>query len=545
MANAGDLACNIIMALRARLRAFLTAHSKAIRATIQLTLLLAILASYVLYIILFLKPQWFHISSLTRPDKEGLKPTTAVTLISTVFAAATSALITTCVEQSLWFKLAPRTLKRPLTVKETHHLAQWAVSPLGRLTYALSGSSWPLKLAGPLLVATAIVSPVLVSGISVSSGTTSSSSTSQAVLETWDGYLDAANFQYNGGDFSDVPHEVAALAYLSNLAVPSSNLCTSPGCSLTARAGSMHAQCKTTSAPHAVMYGGEQSNETYTSAYNPDINVILVRGSPYTYVNFTSWFAKDCDVNQCPGVFAVIFGAFVNETEMVNSTEYVNTVDCLITYGVATIRQTGSGTPTIEPGSYQQNMSSVYVPLGLSPIKRIYTDSYYRSPYYFTAMTGTGDTADSLYNSAVGTLLLTPRANSSAEQVGQRIESIFETATLMAFVRSPGAANVTVTHETTDPVYAFHPLVLLILLVPAFATVLGTSGRCRVVGSDICPGYDPVEIARRGPVTGLQSWDGGAQDGEQIREKHVTTLVETRVYPENGLGERRYRLVVA
>lgn len=255
----------------------------------------------------------------------------------------------------------------------------------------------------------------------------------------------------------------------------------------------------------------DQANETYTSAYNPEINVVLARGSPYTYANFTSGYPQGCDIVPCPGQFAVIFGAFVNGTELMANL-YLNTVDCLLTYGSLNITQDGTKVPVIVSSSYQQNTSSVQ-PSPIVPIRRIYTDSYYRSPYYFTAASGTGDTADTLYLSAVGTLLLNPKANSSAEQVAQRMQDIFDTATLMAFVRSPGAANVTITTTATDPVYVFHPLVLLILLVPALAFVLGTYMRWGVESSAICPGYDPVEIARRGPVLGMYQWDAN-NDGE-------------------------------
>ncbi len=43
---------------------------------------------------------------------------------------------------------------------------------------------------------------------------------------------------------------------------------------------------------------------------------------------------------------------------------------------------------------------------------------------------------------------------------------------------------------------------LLVLLVPLLATLLSAWGRWRVAGEDVTVGYDPVAIARLGPVVG-------------------------------------------
>ncbi|KAL7949237.1 hypothetical protein V8C42DRAFT_350938 [Trichoderma barbatum] len=346
-----------------------------------------------------------------------------ILLISTVFIAAASSIITTCVAQSLWLKLSPRIVKKSLTVGETHRLAQWSVSPIGRLLYPFGGSSLLLKVAGPLLFATAIVSPVLISGISVSAITTFSEFISHATVKIWDGYLDAANYQYNSGYYSDVPHQVAALAYLSNLTVPSSRACTNSRCSLLAQVGSIQAQYQTTSA----------------------------------------------STESCPGKLVVIFGAF-----------YLNTVDCLLTLRGLNVTQQGTESSLNVSGSYRQSMTAIYLS-AICAIFPIYTVNSNRSPFYFIALSGTGLRFDSPYNTS-----------SSAQQVAQRMQDIFDTATLMAFVRSPGAANVTVTTTNTDPVYVFHPLVLLILLVPALALESGIYMRCRVESTAVCPGYDPI-----------------------------------------------------
>ncbi|EHK15595.1 uncharacterized protein TRIVIDRAFT_232672 [Trichoderma virens Gv29-8] len=292
------------------------------------------------------------------------------------------------------------------------------------------------------------------------------------------------------------------------------------------------------------MISTEQQNETYTSAYNPEINVVLTRGDPCTYVNFTSGYPQGCDMEPCPGKFVVIFGAFVNGTDPQTENLYLNTVDCLLTYGSLNITQDGTKAPVIVSGSYQQNTSSRQ-PSPIVPIRRIYRENADKSPYYFNAKSIAGDTSDTLYNSALGTLLLKPKAASSADQVAQRMQNIFNTATLVAFVRSPGAADVTITTTTTDPVYVFHPLVLLILLVPALALVLGTYMRWRVESNAICPEYDPVEIARRGPVLGMGPWDGNqvANSDDGVDKKRVT-LNRVEEDGEHDGDKTKYQLEV-
>lgn len=44
---------------------------------------------------------------------------------------------------------------------------------------------------------------------------------------------------------------------------------------------------------------------------------------------------------------------------------------------------------------------------------------------------------------------------------------------------------------------------LLALLVPAIATLAAVLGRRTVTGDDVFVGYNPVEIARRGPITSV------------------------------------------
>jgi hypothetical protein len=233
-------------------------------------------------------------------------------------------------------------------------------------------------------------------------------------------------------------------------------------------------------------------NETYTSTYQPNASVVLSSGAPYVYVNFASYYAPGCDTypgNCAPGSFAIIFGAFVNQTDTPNGPYYLNMVDCLLTYGTVSITQTGGNTPAISEGSFVQNTSNVAMPSTIVPLRRIYAeDPQYSSQWDFTAGTGTGDMADSLYNSALATLLLTPKANSSGVEVANRIIGIFSMSTLMAFSRVPYASDLAVYTTTSKPIWVYDRAVLAILLLPLLAMLLGTFGRWRITGKDILVG---------------------------------------------------------
>jgi hypothetical protein len=166
----------------------------------------------------------------------------------------------------------------------------------------------------------------------------------------------------------------------------------------------------------------------------------------------------------------------------------------------------------------------------IGPLHRIYTEeNAFRSPYNFGAATGTGDGADSIYQNAVATLLLHPKANSSGEDVAFRIENIFGMSTLLAFSRSPYSSDLVITRSSSKPIYVYDRRVLAILLLPLMATVFGTWGRWRITGEDIFVGYDPVEIARRGPVDELSA---SAETGQKyhrndVEKKYVWCVQET------------------
>ncbi|KAH7142138.1 hypothetical protein EDB81DRAFT_869889 [Dactylonectria macrodidyma] len=263
------------------------------------------------------------------------------------------------------------------------------------------------------------------------------------------------------------------------------------------------------------------------SSLNPDICTLLVGGSPYTYANFTSGPPLGCDAESCPpGDWSVIFGAFINATDTLNGPRYMNIVGCALSYGTVTIRQVGEVAPLILESSFEMNQDSEFIS-SVRPLRRIYTSDYGNSPYTFSASSGTGDGADSLYNSPVATLLLRAKANSTAIAVADRIADILELATVLAFSRTPHASDLKITTSVSTPQYAYDRHVLAVLLVPFIATILGTWGRWKVEGQEKIAGYDPVGIARRGPVKGLHNY--GSRD--DIDKKIVLGYRETTSAP--------------
>ncbi len=217
--------------------------SRSYNITVNIILVLLAILSYILFSILFLSPQSYHISSFIYVEKGRLPPASAVTLINTLLGATTSAIVGRCIEQSLWLKLTRRAPGKALTVKESRRLAAWGSSSKARITYCFNGASLLLKLGGPFMIGMAIVSTVLTFGISSAQISTVSTEFVQNQTGIWAGWLDAANDDYNGGNFQDVPGVVAALASLNNLTAPASPVCLDSGCYATAASVSIHASC--------------------------------------------------------------------------------------------------------------------------------------------------------------------------------------------------------------------------------------------------------------------------------------------------------------
>ncbi len=199
---------------------------------------------------------------------------------------------------------------------------------------------------------------------------------------------------------------------------------------------------------------------------------------------------------------------------------------------MATVTQNGTSTPSLVPGSFQKS-SSAPTDVGYVSLHRIYLEAE-TAPYTFSASSGTGDQADSLYNSPLATLLLHAKANTSAQAVAAQIEEIFDLATLLAFSREPGASNLEMAFTSTRIQYTYEPRVLAILLVPLIATLLGTWGRWRVEGDDVVLGYNPVKIAMRGPVEGAAQGSSGEEDA--VDEKEVMIYKEKFISPQGLQG---------
>ncbi|KAF4465786.1 hypothetical protein FALBO_7360 [Fusarium albosuccineum] len=526
-------------------------RGRAWQVLLSLLLLVVCIIVYALLIILFVSPKTYNLDSLVHPQKGNLTPTVAVGLLSAVLGGATSALVTRCVEQSLWITFAPKsesgTSSTDLTVAESRRLAQWTSSPLQRLTYFFGGftgaakRSWLLRVAGPLLIATAIVSPVLLAGISQEDDSHVEISTQIAEADQWTPYMDAANVRYRGGSASDNPHISAALFAMRNLEPPSAPVCNDTAssrlaaCSVSTRSVAIRAECRGTSKENTNEVGSVSSLNTGTTRYctgrdTPrETCVELTKGDPACYANFTSGYPP-CDADtpepECPGagsggLWGLIFGVWVNGVDITEDSENrINFVDCVLKYGNITITQNGTSTPELDRSSFSLASSSEARQYGYTnftdaaTLNRVYTDIG-NSPYDFElAAAATG--SNTAYKNPVAFLLLGTDANNDAQTVARQIEANFDMATLHAFARMPNASDITYTARSDTRVYVYDPKVLLILLVPLFATLLGCWGRWKVAGEDVVVGYDPVGIARLGPVTGLSS--GSAPADKAVRE---------------------------
>lgn len=131
---------------------------------------------------------------------------------------------------------------------------------------------------------------------------------------------------------------------------------------------------------------------------------------------------------------------------------------------------------------------------------------------------GTGGTA--LFEIPVAFMLLGPNAAATAAEVALAIPNALDTATMMAWARAPDAADVRYVQTFEVRLYVYRPWVLLMLLVPALATVLGVTGRCRVGAREMVPGYDSLVIASRGFVVGTPCLRGGITGVEGKRRVH-------------------------
>lgn len=501
-------------------------HCRSFSVLIQVLLLVGSIGSYILLLILFIKPSAYKLDSLIYPDDATgfINPQVAVGLITALLTPSTSALITRSVKHSLWRKLSPLPIQRKLTIGEAHRLAEWSVSPSTRFLYLFSGSSWLLKIAGLLLLGVAIVNSVLLSGISQSRNVITSSAVQAAQGSQWDGRIDLANVRYNGGMMSDVRGLGAYLTSLNNLTAPIAPVCPATfqgNCTVSTFASALRADCTPSRFPNPDLIGSYSQKQTYRqycSTRNPVVCVSLAAGSPSINANFTGGVPacrSGLTTENCPGEFVTIFGAYMMNPYNSSSlySHDLNTVDCSITFGNVAIRQNGTAPPTLERSSFVKSKDNL--PGQLSTMRRIYTeDNAASSPYTFTG-SSTPDSSNNLFKSALGTLLLSTTSQVDASIVASRIESAFDMSTLFAFSRSPTSSTLNFAFESANKArYTYDKKVLFILLIPLLATLLGCWGRGWVGGIEVI-GYDVVGIATMGPVGGLEKYEQGSEIEER------------------------------
>lgn len=553
-------------------------HSRGRLLNILLTVSLALvsLVCYILLIILYVQPGLYHIPSLVYVDgSSSIKPSVAVSLITAILAAATSALITRCVEHSLWLKLVPGHAGSPLTVRETRHLAQWTVSPLARLTYAVRGGVRLLKISGVLLLAVYAVSPVLLAGISQTDLVTVSSTSSPHTADYWAPWINRGNYRSRGGSAGDLVFGMAVQASNGNFAPPVAPVCANDSCSVSTTSSALLAACDARAAPNPNNMGLPScgpgpgtgpGNGTAASArvtilcsdIIPSLCVNLTCGAPSVYANFKTSLDYACESGRgspskptacitSPGSWSAIFGAWVGGADFgVGDKTLVNTVSCLVQYGNVTITQSGANPPQLDRGSFQR---SRYL-LGnySSPMAgvRTYTwgENNASSPYAFTLrVVGTG--FNDMYREPFASGLLGDDASNDAGHVARQIERNFDWATMGAFARMPNASDVVTTSRTTARVYVYERLVLLVLLVPLAASVTGTWRRWRVGSDDHVLGYDPVAMAARGPVDGVSptAFVGDREYRKGCDELRLVGLEESVVDSYTGRSCGRVRFL--
>ncbi|KAH6687767.1 hypothetical protein F5X68DRAFT_221971 [Plectosphaerella plurivora] len=527
---------------------------------VSIGLSFACLACYALLIILYIRPSLYNIPSLVNvgsPSSWSLKPAVAVGLITALLVAATSALVSRSVEHSLWLKIVPRPVQKPLTAGETTRLAMWSVSPLARLTYTISGASWLLKIGGLLLLAITIVSPVLLAGISQTDHFEVSTATTTRAVESWTPWVDRNNRRNRGGSATDLTFIMAAQASNGGFSPPAAPVCEDDTCSVSATSFAVHATCSGQTQPNTVLAGiptcGDVPEEDWVTNYCSDIMpsmcVNLTCGAPATFAQFKTGTDTDCESDaSCisnPGSWAVIFGAWVGgvETNFADK-NIINTVSCLVEFGNITITQAGTTSPQVNRSSFRRSKHPLLDYGLISNVRTfIWTESPMRTPYYFSLhVVGTG--WNNLFEMPLGHGLLGDDGSNSADVVARRIEDNFDWATLGAFSRQPNASNIVMTTREATRVYVYNRLVLLILLVPLLATLLGTWGRWTVGSDDDVLGYDPVAIATRGPVDGIAApaFVGSAEYRKACEKLRLVGYEEPVVDPNTGHGGIHVRL---
>ncbi|KAK0641867.1 hypothetical protein B0T16DRAFT_394073 [Cercophora newfieldiana] len=496
-------------------------RSKYINILFSLALLAVALVCYVLLALLFLDTAVLRLRSLVVvSDPSYITPLVVVGFLAAVLGSATVAFTTRCAEHSLWLRLDPGNAKKPLTIGESRHLAQWSVSPLERVKYLIRGQSIPLKISGILLLATtAAVSPVLLSGISQDDLVDTSSVSQAPTVDVWTPWITSGNQVNRGGSANDIPIFAAALASNDNLSVPAAPVClditddlTTNDCSVSTRSAALFATCTPKTLPNTDNMASTVCSSTpgaqfrnYCSAIVPNLCVNLTCGAPPVFANFLTGPDPSCvssgssssapsTCNTIPSTWATIFGVWVGGADRsIGDRTKINTVDCTLRYGNVTISQSGRSSPTLDRASFEPSayLLSEYASRISNVRTFVWRENVFRTPYYFTLRyVGTG--FNDIYTSPVAFGLLGDDASHGAEYVARQIERNFDWATLAAFGKGVNASRVTTTRSTTTRV---------------------AWGRLRVGSDEVVKGYDPVAIARMGPVEGLAGRFGAEEKG--------------------------------
>ncbi|KAF3935248.1 hypothetical protein ABW19_dt0202693 [Dactylella cylindrospora] len=490
----------------ATLSHLLSVYSREIKLLVILALSILILASYGVIIILFLRPSVFGLNSLIRPGQIALPYTTFtpavfVALLSAILTGSTVTLVTRCVDDSLWRLLTPRDRKARLTIAETRNLAQWSISTAARCYYIFLGDSWALKFSGICIISFAVVNPILLSGISqttlVSKKTTFQPRTSPYL---WDGFLDNANTWYSSGTVRDLRGETAFLVSLNALNAPAATVCPDDLCSVNARMAGYQAECESSTINKLVYkpVSGGYSEATLCSSYSDEVCVRLIDGDPNIDASFTNLNASTARY----GDFTTIFGAYKYNWASARTT-ITYLINCKVYYGWVNLTQTGQNPPEVVRSSFKIGKSDELVPF-TNYLGRIYGDYDLRGQSSWNFTGGSyGANGEILVKYPVGLALLGWKSNYDGPTVARRIERAWDVNNLFAFARAVNTTDLSKTIETRTPIYIYNQKVLLVLLVPLVATILGVWGRWYVLGDDMMPGYDPVRIARWGPVSGV------------------------------------------
>jgi hypothetical protein len=510
-----------------------------------------IVVSYLVLLVLFLKPEALLIDSLLYPagnttTSPRLTPPILVAIFSALLTGSTVAIVTRCVEENLWYALTPRNSRAGITVAESRWLAQWSISAAARLQYLVLGGSWLLRFSGLCILFFAAVSPVLLKGIAQVERTVSASTYQPRSdpFAYWTGFVDDSNAARWGGTLRDLPGEAAFLASMSGLSAPPIDVCDAgETCRVNARMAGFQTICKSEKFDNPNKVGIKDSDKLYREQFCSSLNsracVDLVRGDSATSVNFTSAAPGDSTAG---GEFAVIYGAFTSRYRDTLSDYSIYTVDCEVRYGFVNVTQDGIHPPTIQRDTFRVAPTSQLntTRMGFLPYLYQNTDAVVYSPFAFVGGAASAGT-EIIFKYPIGAALIGPNAMRTGSDVAQRVEAAWDMDNLFAFSRWANTTDRLITRETPRMVYVYDAKVLLVLVLPLLATILGVWKRWQVLGPELMLGYDPVKIARCGPVFGVATF----LDEESIDRLRVGRYAQVGLDAESGHHILYYQFIAS